>query len=119
MRDWLVVLKDGTRVKVRAAYPDSDIDGEDVIFVDDQDRTAAGFAAGTVAYYFDAALCAVIVEGPSAVTMLPAWTGTPEWLKPPFVATCGTAVPYEPPQSGMSAQQSAIPTPHDGGRNAP
>jgi len=63
MRGWLVVLKDGTRVKVRAAYQDSD--GEDVFFVDDKGYTVAVFTPHTVAYYFDAASCAVIVDGPT------------------------------------------------------
>jgi len=100
MRDWLVVLKDGTRVKVRADYQDSD--GEDVFFVDDKGYTVAVFTPHTVAYYFDAASCAVIVDGPPAV-VLPNWLSVPSWLKPPFVPTCGTAVPYESPQSGSMA----------------
>jgi len=75
MRDWLVVLKDGTRVKVRAAYcasgmgGDGDTDLNDTDFIDSDERLVAAFAPGTVAYYFDAASCTVIVDGPPAVTV--------------------------------------------------
>lgn len=108
MRDWLVVLKDGTRVKVRAAYCMCGLSAADtdIEFVDSDECPVAVFATGTVAYCIDTALCAVAVEGPPAVAMSPVWTGpVSEWLKTPLVIS--------------SSQQGAIQTPHDGGRNAP
>ena len=120
IRDWLVVLKDGTRVKVRAAYCEGGMDEKSAtVFVDSDDCPVAEFVPGTVAYYFDAATCTVIVEGLPAMRVPSSTELVPEWLKPPYVfRSGGTAFPYEPPSSSMTAGQDAIQTPHDGGRNA-
>jgi len=67
----------------------------DTDFIDSDERLVAAFAPGTVAYYFDTASCAVIIDGPPAVTLSPVLTGTPEWLKPPFYATCEAAKAHD------------------------
>jgi len=68
MRDWLVVLKDGTRVMVRAECPaERSLKGDEITFGPDGGTVTAVFAPDTVAYYFDAASCAVIVDGAAGV----------------------------------------------------